>query len=403
MSHVSIARLALAALFLRSLPAFAEQVDLDLRGALDRAHRAAPEAVAARGRVAEAEAGLVGAGVAFTANPELEAGAGPRLLSGHPLDAELRIAQDLEPWRRAPRREVARAEVAHARAEGDASLRELDLEVSLAFYDALYADRTADLARRAEDLARRAAEAAVRRRRAGDITDLDANLVHIALGRARAEAQAAAIERTAAVGRIAALIGAGPADVVVLHGDLRPAPLAEPAAGLAEARADVRELDRAREVAAAEHARAIASGRPELGLWAAYQREDTAAILLGGLRMTLPIWNRAQGDRTAARAKERRAIETREATVRAASRQIADAFAAYANARETADAYERDIVPLLEDSERLLERTVEAGQIAISDYLVARQELLNGRRAHLERLLALAKAAAGARYAAGVP
>ncbi len=42
------------------------------------------------------------------------------------------------------------------------------------------------------------------------------------------------------------------------------------------------------------------------------------------------------------------------------------------------------------------------GQITISVYLVARQEILNGRREHLDRQLALAKAAAVARFVAGV-
>jgi hypothetical protein len=39
--------------------------------------------------------------------------------------------------------------------------------------------------------------------------------------------------------------------------------------------------------------------------------------------------------------------------------------------------------------------------MAVSDYLVARQEILGGRREHLERLLALAKAAAMVRFVAG--
>jgi hypothetical protein len=37
----------------------------------------------------------------------------------------------------------------------------------------------------------------------------------------------------------------------------------------------------------------------------------------------------------------------------------------------------------------------------VNDYLVARQELLDGRREYLERLLALARAAATVRFIAG--
>jgi hypothetical protein len=58
----------------------------------------------------------------------------------------------LQPWRREPRRRVANAELRRARAEVDRTTRELDVEVSVAFYEALFADR-AELARRAQDLA----------------------------------------------------------------------------------------------------------------------------------------------------------------------------------------------------------------------------------------------------------
>jgi outer membrane protein, heavy metal efflux system len=410
MSHVSYAWLAGAALLLSSAaPAAAERIELDLRAAMERAQRAAPDAIAARAHVREAEA-VLGGSVFLESNPAIEGGAGPRLTAGRPIgageperagraiDAEVRIEQALEPGRRGARRGVARAEVGHARAEADVALRELERAVSLAYYDALHAQRAGELAEHAEGLARRVAEAAERRRKAGDVTDLDLNLARIAAGRARAEVQAAAVERIEAVGRLAVLVGAAGGDVIVLRGELRPPP---PAQGTAEARPDVRALDRERELARAEERRAAASGYPELGVWGSYQREDEATIVLGGMRLTLPLFNRGQGDRAAARAKEQRARDTRDAVVRVAGRQLADASAAYAGALQAADAYERDVVPLLDDSERLLDKTIAAGQIAIRDYLVARQELLDGRRTHLARLLALANAAVAARYAAG--
>lgn len=396
----SFARLTAAALALHSATASAEAIDIDLHGAVERAHRAAPEAIAARGRIREAEAGVIGAEVTFTTNPEIEGGAGPRFTGGRPVDAELRIEQELEPWRHSPRRQVARAEVAKATADADVSLRELDLEVSLAFYEALYTEREAALARHAAELAQRGAAIADRRRQSGEITDLDANLAKAALGRARSAVESAAAERAVAIGRLAALIGAGSGDTVSLRGDLQPPLLS--ATTDPSARADVRALDRERETAVAEAARALANGRPNIGIWLGYQREDTANIALAGLRLSLPVWNRAQGERAAAAAKERRARESREATLHVATRQVADAIAAYQAAERSVATFERDVVPVLDDSEKLLDKTLDAGQIAISDYLFARQELLNGRREQLDRTLALAKAAVVARYAMGV-
>ncbi|HEU4733314.1 MAG TPA: TolC family protein [Kofleriaceae bacterium] len=404
MTRVLTARWIAAALVLHSLPAFSEPIELDLRGALDRAHRVAPEAIAARGRVAEARALVIGAGLPFTSNPEVEIGAGPRLTTDRPIDADARIEQSLEPGRRGARRGLARAEVDRAQALAAAAVRELDLEVSAAFVEALFAERGAELARHGEDLAQRAVDVAERRRKAGDITDLDANLARAALGRARSAVQAAAAQRAGAAGRLAELIGAQAGDTIAVRGDLRalaaPALDAVPPAGAA--RADVRALTAERELAIAERAQAVASGRPEVALWGSYRREDTADIVLGGLRMTLPVWNRAQGETAAARAREQRAMEARDAALRAADRQLADARAVYQGALRSVEIFERDVAPLLEDSEQLLQRTVDAGQITVSDYLVARQELLNGRREYLDRLLALARAAVALRYAAGV-
>ena len=137
-------------------------------------------------------------------------------------------------------------------------------------------------------------------------------------------------------------------------------------------------------------------------MWIGYERDADDAILLGGLRITLPLWNRAQGDKAAARARERHAELERAAVVAAASRQVLDAFEAYSRAREAVDVFESDVLPSLADAEQLLERSIDSGQIAVGDYLLARQEILDGRREQLDRLLALAKAAAMARFIAGV-
>jgi len=166
-------------------------------------------------------------------------------------------------------------------------------------------------------------------------------------------------------------------------------------------RPDIRVLEAERAEATAERDQANANALPQVSAWASYQREDTEAIVLGGLRLTLPAWNRAQGDKASATAKGRRATAGRDATLRAAERQVTDALAAYALARDAIDIFERDVVPVLDDSEQLLQKTMNAGQMAVSDYLVARQEILGGRREHLERLLALAKAATMVRFVAG--
>jgi cobalt-zinc-cadmium efflux system outer membrane protein len=402
-SHVR-ARLTCAALmllFVRS--SHAGPLTVDLPTALSRARERAPEAIAALARIDEARAHRVGADVLFAQNPELDVGGGRRYGDPHTIAIRSLVRQALEPTRRGARIGVADAGVLHAQALNEAELRELTFAVTTAFYDARFADLATDLAQRNQEVAARAAEAAQRRRRAGDITDLDVNLANIALGRARASLAAARSRRAEAVGQLGALIGAQPDDVITLTGELRPPALVlESLRSSVAGRADIRAFESEARVARAESSLARANGRPDLGVWFGYERDEGDSIIVGGVSLTLPLWNRAQGDKAAARAKLRRAELERAAVITAASRQVVDAFEAYTRARESVEIFERDVLPTVTDSEQLLERSVETGQLAVSDYLVARQEILNGRREYLERLLEYAKAAASARFAAGV-
>lgn len=404
MSRPVRARLACAALIaLSANPAHAGPLALDLPTALARAREHAPSAIAARARIAEAKAQRTGAGVRFAQNAELQVGAGPRSGDPRTLAIQGQLTQPLEPARRGARIRVAEAGVDQAAASNDAALRELSFEVMNAFYDARFGDLAVELAQRDQEVAARAAAAADRRRKAGDITDLDVNLARIALGRARSALAAAQAERADAIGRLGALVGAQPDDAIAITGDLRPAPLTlESARAALGTRADVRALEAEAGVARAEGALASANGLPDVGLWIGYERDDSTTILVGGLTMTLPLWNRAQGDRALARARLRRAELERAAVVIAGSRQLADAFEAYTRARESVELFESEVIPTIVASETLLERSVETGQRSVNDYLVARQEILSGRREHLERQRQLARAAAALYFLAGV-
>lgn len=400
---ISARLIAAALLLVCSSPAHAGPLTIDLRTALARARERAPAAIAARARIDEARARRIGAGVLLTQNPELEVGAGRRFGDPNTLALDAQLAQPLELLRRGPRIGVADAEVAHAQASNAAALRELDLEVTTRFYEARYAELFAAVVSHDSELAARGYEAAARRRKAGEVTDLDVDLAAISLGRARAAVAAAQAQRADAVGRLAVLIGANPDDAITLAGDLAPDTLAlDELRAAVLARADVRELAAESSVAHAEARLARANARPDVGVWIGYQLDETDPVVVGGLTLMLPMWNRAQGERAQARAKARRADAVRAAVTAAASRQVLDAFEAYARARDAVAIFERDVVPAIADAELLLDRSITSGQLAIDHYLTARQEILGGRREHLERQLQLARAAATARFVAGV-
>ncbi len=406
------ARLVCAALILCSVPTVHAEMPpraqpppgiVTLSMAISQARERAPEAIAAMAQLGNARAARAGASVLFTQNPALQIGAGRRFADPRSLAVEGQLSQPLELGRRGARLRAADATIAHAQAVSDAELRELTYEVTTIFYDARFAELAVELATKNLEVAARTVEAAERRRKAGDITDLDVNLARIALGRARSALASAQAVRADAVGRLGAVIGATPEQPITPMGDLRPPALTidELRAGV-EQRADVRALDAALARARADHALATANGRPDLGLWVAYERDDGESIVLGGIDITLPFWNRSQGEKAVARATQK-AVELERAALKGvASRQLVDAFEAYGRAREAVEVFERDVAPLLADSEALLQKSVDAGQITINDYLVARQQVLDGRHEHLERQLQLAKAAATARFIAGV-
>ncbi len=458
MSCFRPARWIAACLFLfAASPVAAESIDLDLRGAIARAVERAPDGVAARGRIGETEARRVDANQRWRDNPELELAAGPRFggagtgagggagadLGDRSTDVSVRLGQSFSRGRSA-RRALADAGVAHARAEAGVTERDLARDTALAFYAALHADRMVDASRRAEELATRAADAANRRRAAGAITDLEVDLARAAMGRARSAARAAESERATALGHLAALVGAAPDDILVLRGDLRPphgsprsprasgeaarrgASPASPSTrredaarsgqteghldrsqGLAMApggaveRADLRAIAAERPVAAGEERVALAASGWQLGAFVEYAREEDAQLVLGGLRVTLPAWNRAQGARAERRAREARIDATLTARRAVAAREVRDANDALAHAREAVEVFEVEVLPMLDDAEGLLERSIEAGTLPVREYLVVRGELLDGRREYLDRLLRLARADLDARFAAG--
>jgi cobalt-zinc-cadmium efflux system outer membrane protein len=392
------ARLVCAALLLCT-HAHAGPLRLDLSTALARARERAPDALAARARIVEANARRGGAGA--LANPELQLGGGMRLGDPRTLALRGQLVQPLEPWRRGAREDVAAAEHARAQAVGEVAGRELARTTANAFYEARFAELAVEVATRGEALAVRMLATAERRRKGGDLTDLDLDLAKLGLGRARAALSSSRAERAAAVGVLAILVGAAPDDAITLAGEL-----GAPELTLAQLqrgnRADVRAFEADAEAARAEGALAAANGRPDIGLWFGYERDEQESIVVGGLLVTLPLWNRARAEKAGARAKLRGAEAARVAATGMAAREVVDAFEAYTHAREAVLVMERDALPAIVDGEGLLERSIDAGQLAIADYLLIHQQILDGRREYLERRLAAAKAALAAQLAAGV-
>ncbi|MBK9037412.1 MAG: TolC family protein [Myxococcales bacterium] len=389
---------------LSTAPARGDEVVVDLAAALARAATDGPTMIAARGHTVEAEATRVGARVR-AANPALAIAVGPRFADAATVDLHLELAQPISSG--APRRArlaLAAAAIAHAAAEADEVARAAQRATARAFVDALYAERLVATLADAAALAERAATVAARRRAAGDATDLDVDRAQIAVGRARAAGRAAEVERARTLGELAGLIGLSAADALTVIGALEvDPPLALAALEAAvDARPELRRLDAEAALAHAEARLAHADARPGVELSLAYDREADEQRVLGGVRITWPLWDRGQGPAAIAAARATRVAAERAAAARAARREVADAFAVYQRARAAVAGFEADVLPALDDGEALLTRGVETGTLTITDSLAARQELLDGRRAYLEHLRDRAQARVAALLTAGV-
>lgn len=398
--YSSVAWRCAAALVLWCAPAAGDTLVLDLPTTIARAAQA-PSVAAARLRVDE----FVADRVTTTArNPRLGVTAGPRYGDTRTTDISVVFEQPVPLGRPGRARDtLSVAQIDRARVQTTAAIRAAEKEAALAYFDAVHAEQLVVAATHATELAQRAMQTAVKRRGAGDITDLDVDLAKAAVGRARSQVGAAESERAAAVGTLAKVLGLGAETQVTVRGDLRadarPLVLEELAAR--NVRPDVLATQRGRAVAEAEVGVARAEGATDLGVWFSYQREDHEDIFLAGLTFALPVWQRAQGQRALARARVASADAEIARAKTQAGRELVDAFAAYVKAREAASAFEADVLPALDDAELLLGKSLDAGQLSVADFLVARKELLDGRREYLDRLAAHAKARITAIYAAG--
>ncbi|HEY7291570.1 MAG TPA: TolC family protein [Vicinamibacterales bacterium] len=406
MSRRSSVPYGAACLLVLAASAAQAQSPLTFQQALTMARERAPRVAVARARIDEARGRLAGAQVRFRDNPVIDASAGPRWLdTGTVTDYEFGVSQTFELGnRRGARIAGAEAGVARETAVSDATVRQLVRDVALAYVRTLLAQTRIDILRAAEGVANEARDVADRRFRAGDIALLDVNVARGAAARAASQTRAAAAERTAAVGELKALLAwSDPSDpqpvgnltdLVRAGLDAQVVPSAERpevqalVAEAAEARADIR--------------LGQAFKKPDLGFGVRVKRDEGNQGAAGVFSIALPFFNSGQEQVATGTARERRAdVErtavTSELDLRA--RAAKDTFTLRLSATEP---LERDVLPGLEENERLARRSFEVGELSLPDLLVIRREFVDTRLQYVEALAAAAIASIDWQMAAGV-
>jgi len=384
----------------------AAEGELTLDAALARARDRAPSILAAQAAIDEARGRLVGAAVILRDNPEIDAGAGARFLDGATLlEGNLGVRQVFElGGRRQARIAGATAAVTRASATAADVTRRLLHDAAAAFVAALEATERQRLAEVTAALATETVHMAERRYRAGDVGVLDLNVATVALARAQSEVQARAAAADASRGVLRVVLGMGAAEPLSVSGDLRDRRRFALTELLARApqRPDLQAL-----AAEAQEARADARlGRalrwPNVGVGATYERDDGNNVALGTLSATLPVFERGQGVRAEAEARERRAKLTLEASRRTIGVEVETAFNAYRHREDAVSELETEALPRIDANEALARHSYEVGQLSLSELLIIRRECLETKSEYLTRLLEAAIAGIDLETAAGV-
>lgn len=385
----------------------AQETALTIDQALTLARERAPRLVSARARIDEARGRLVGASLSLRTNPSVEAGAGHRAgADGKRSTAgSFTVTQGFElGGQRGARIAGAEAGLSRATSDSDEATRRVLREVALAFLRALYAHERARFATAAEAVAADVFRVSERRHQAGDIPRLDVNVARAAQARARADVLAAEAGPEAALAELRILLGMGPDEPLAVRGDLRDRRRFEPEELLARAsrRPDLLSLEAELLEARADHDLGAATRWPELGIGASYERDEGANIGLGIVSFTFPIFERGQGLRAEARARERRVSGELQAGRAIVAVEVRAALAVYRHRAAAAEELETNALPLLDQNEAQTRRSYESGQIALSDLLAVRREIIGTRLEYLGYLLEAAYAGIELESSAGV-
>ena len=283
---------------------------LTLDQALATARERAPRLVTARMRVEEARARLAGASVRLRENPVIDAAAGTRSSAEErSREAELGITQTFETGgRRGARIAAANAGVDRVTADVDVATQGLLRDVAVSFYRALHATEHVRLATEAESQSLEALRTAERRNELGEVPLLDVHVARVGWAGNRSDVPAAEAQVNVALGELRLLLGIDPHEPLAVTGDLGARPTFDLRALLARAddRPELRVL--AAEVLEAEAEVRLGQGYtwPDLGFGLRYEREEGADVVLGGVSVVLPVFERGQGLRAEAGARTRR-------------------------------------------------------------------------------------------------
>ena len=418
----------------RSSPGDTLRLTLAVARAL--ALRSNPELRATRLGIDIARGELRQAGLLLQSNPSAD------VLAGGP-GAEIGLTQEIEiAGQRGARQAAGRAGVERAQASVLNAARLTVADADRAFYRLAASRQREALATEILVLNARLTNVSTRQLIAGDISQLEANLATVEYGRSRARALGARRERTSAEAELRRLLGlpittpiAPRIDLQIILPPVVPSGVNTPSASvqssalldsLSVARsldslfvdtlavdslttlALARRPDLVERAAAARQALGQASvarreAFPNLALRASSEQLEggEGRALRPGIGITLPVFNRNQGEVEARRAEARQAQLERAALVVGVRSDVATAVTTYETAAAETSVLERTVLAPARENRRLLEIAYRAGKVGLPELLLIRNQVMDAELEYWEAWLAAHEALADLDAATG--
>ena len=383
-----------AVVFLHAGTAAAQGKVLTLSEVLARAREQAPQIVSARLALEETRGRLAGASLRLHSNPEIDGALGNRNGTGSRFtDFELGVGQSFEPGsRRSERIAAANAAIAQGTATIDDVTRTVVRLAASAYYRSVHANERIRLLNATHELAANVHATADRRFRAGDIAVLGVNIARASLARVRAEREGAEASRALALGELRQLLGLE--DDVSVEGSLMPPGESDLNVALqaASQRPELRGLEAAIQEAESDVRLGGSFQKPDYGIGIRYSREEGDQIVLGAMRVTLPMFAKGQEQRAVASARAMRLHAELDAARMRVQLEVRAAFDAYTRRLAAVNVLEAEAIPGLDENEQLSTRSFEVGQLGLPELLLIRREILDTRSQYLDALLEAALA-----------
>lgn len=304
-------------------------------------------------------------------------------------------------------RELAAAEYSVADRERllAADVRARFGEAVIAVRDLVVLDELLGATRRQLDLLRSRVES-------GASPPLERDLIEVELGRLNADRSLQVGRAERAMYELKRVLGAPPADTLRLRDTLegvvsRDSAVTPVAPADEQRRSDVREAAARVAVVDSKIDRAQREGRFDVTLFAGYMRMDSGFpqiglspagapervhglfhYVTGGAMVTLPLFNRNQGEVAAARAERAGVVAMQEATTLAAETDIATARALDRRARDAVQLYSADARNLARQNLLVVRQSYELGRTTVFEVLAEQKRYLELERAYTDALRA---------------